>query len=111
MRIPILLAAAVLAGIAAPGTGYAKGQCSGKQVFQTADRCRATYIDVLTGDRQWVSVQEGQQICFSPADTVWEWKCRGYTEATRCRRLRSKQPPDVRVEIRGGEVFWTCYER
>lgn len=111
MRTPILAALALLL-LAAPDQAAAQASCGdGKLVYETADRCRATYIDVLTGDRQWISIEEGQSACFVPGDHMWEWKCRGYTEAARCRRVRTKRPPLVGVEVRGGEVIWSCYER
>lgn len=112
MRPLILLLLGTIGGLNFSAPAEASSKCpSSKPVFETADRCRATYIDVLTGNRQWISVKEGQRVCFVPGEQVWEWKCRGYTEATRCRRIRSKKPPTVKVEVRGGEVFWSCYER
>lgn len=82
-----------------------------RPVYETTDRCRANYIDLRIERRQWTTIKEGRPFCFRPKETLWEWKCRGYTEATRCRGSKSKRAgrPLVRVEVEGGEVRWSCF--
>ncbi|MFK7944235.1 MAG: hypothetical protein AB8B85_15165 [Paracoccaceae bacterium] len=115
LRKSFRISASLLAAIGSISTAtpaMAQTSCpSSNPVFETTDRCRATFVDVLTGNRKWLRIKDGQRICFVPGGQDWEWKCRGISEESRCRRIKSKRAPLVSVHVRDGEVSWSCHAR
>lgn len=97
----------------APLPAMAAEECppaSASADYEAVERCRADYIEIRTADRRWTRLKTGAAMCFQPKEQVWEWKCRGYTEAARCRGVRTKTPAKVRAELRNGEVIWKCFK-
>lgn len=119
--IRTLLLTAVLGLAALTPASDARAQVSCPSEAKTSDirpqtdRCRAEFIDVLTGDDRWMTLRAGSApVCFRPREARWEWTCRGLPEAARCRGLRSTKEGRIRVgvmaEFDNNRVTWTCYE-
>lgn len=102
--------AAVLAALVAfsvPGPASAQ-ECDGQRLDTIRDRCNAKFVEVETPDEQFPIYEEESGICFRPGrDDDWRWFCRGFEQFTSC-RTRGRVV-GVEVEIRRGEVIWTCY--